>query len=86
VESWTVINRCGKNNSEQGPQIAVAVLSHLEGSKKLARQAVDTSFGKGRRFVAGARRKSRDYVTKHAIALVSALMICTPLDLVEMNN
>jgi len=59
----TVINRSGKNNSEQGPNLAVAALGHWN-NQRLQRQAVDTLLGKGRRFVVEARRKSRDYVYK----------------------
>jgi hypothetical protein len=61
----TVINRCGKNNSEQSPKFAVAILVHSHNQKALQRQAVDTSLGKGvDSGLLGLRRKSRDYVYK----------------------
>jgi hypothetical protein len=55
----TVINRCGKNNSEQAPQ-------NCSCRSWLARQAVNTPFGKGVDSLLGPERKSRDYVTKYA--------------------
>lgn len=46
----TVINRCGKNNSEQSPKFAVAVLDHWQ-NQSLATPGCGYLFGEGRRFV-----------------------------------
>jgi len=75
----TVINRCGKNNSEQAPQ-------NCSCRSWLARQAVNTPFGKGVDSLLGLEGSHAIMLQNTPTAPLSALMICTPLDLVEMNN